>query len=151
MKYAIVNNNKIQDINANPTVNFHPTVAAMYDTEVADTAKIGDELIDGVWTTPEVPEPIETEAVEPTEPEIKYAVMSPIDFKMCLTSAERIAIAGIKDSDPILVDAFSILEDPRLTEVDMNLESNRDLIKYLISLQVIGEDRYLSIVTGVKK
>ena len=36
MKYAIVNNNKIQYINANPTVSFHPTVAAMYDTEVAD-------------------------------------------------------------------------------------------------------------------
>jgi len=146
MKYAIVNNNKIQDLNATPSECFHPDVAMLYDTEVTDNASVGDELIDGQWVTPAVPEPIYVEAVAPNP---VYPKMSPIQFKMLFASAERIAIKAARATDEILQDAYEILEDPRLTEVDMALSSNQELIDYLVSLNLLTSDRATSIKLGI--
>jgi hypothetical protein len=64
---AIVENNTIKDIaHTDPFEIFTPAVAALYDTEVPETAKVGDELINGEWVTPEVEEliPVERDPAE---------------------------------------------------------------------------------------
>lgn len=54
---AIIENNTIKDIaHTNPFEIFAPVIAELYDTEVPETAKVGDELIDDVWVTPVIEE-----------------------------------------------------------------------------------------------
>lgn len=66
---AIIENNTIKDIaHTNPFEIFAPAVAELYDTDVPETASVGDELIDGVWVTPVVEEPV-IEEYDPSEDE----------------------------------------------------------------------------------
>lgn len=60
--------------------------------------------------------------------------VSPVEFKLLFTSAERLAINAARQSDLALDDFYKILDDPRLTEVDMNLESNQAAIEYALSV-----------------
>jgi hypothetical protein len=51
---AIIENNQIKDIaHSDPFAIFTPDVAALYETDVPDTANVGDVLVDGTWVTPE--------------------------------------------------------------------------------------------------
>ena len=64
---AIIENNTIKDIaHTNPFEIFAPVIAELYDTEVPETAKVGDELIDDVWVTPVIEEvlPVITDVSE---------------------------------------------------------------------------------------
>ena len=146
MKYAIIENNRVQDISHNPSECFHPDVAKLYDTEVPDDVQVGYELIDGVWTAPVIPEPDPNYV--PPEPKVSYAKVSPVEFKMLFTSSERIAIKALKETDEIIADFYEIVEDPRLTVVDFTLQSVRDAIDYMVSKNVITADRALEIKTG---
>lgn len=126
MKKAWIENNKVRDIaNGNPAELFHPDIAVHYDTDVPDDAMNGAELINGVWVNPIVTA-VEIAVIPPK--------LSPIEFKMLFTSQERIAITALKSTDAIIGDAFMILDDPRLTEVDLSLASNIDLIDYLATV-----------------
>lgn len=59
---AIIENNAIKDIaHSDPFQIFAPAVAELYDTDVPETASVGDELVDGVWVTPVVEDPVFTE------------------------------------------------------------------------------------------
>jgi len=65
--------------------------------------------------------------------------VSPVEFKLLWTSAERIAIKGFKNSDPIIEDFYEMLDDPRLNFVNLSLESTRQAVEYLLSkLHVSG-------------
>lgn len=77
-----------------------------------------------------------------------YPKVTPVQFKMLFTSAERIAIKAAKTTDPVLEDAFEILEDPRLTEVDLGIKSNQDLLLYMVSNGLITDARRMEILTG---
>lgn len=103
--------------------------------EVPDLAKIGDRWIDN-------------ELIPSTEIPTKTKV-SPIEFKLLFTSTERIAIKAAKATDPILEDAFEILDDPRLTYVDLTLTSNKNLVGYLALQNLIAPERVAEILTGV--
>lgn len=51
---AIIENNAIKDIaHSDPFEIFAPEIAALYDTDVPDTANNGDVLVNGQWVTPE--------------------------------------------------------------------------------------------------
>ena len=83
---------------------------------------------------------------------VDYAVppkLTPIEFKLCFTSQERIAINTLKATDPIVADAYSILDDVRLQAVDLSLQSNINLIDYLVSVKAITAARAVIIKTGV--
>ena len=59
--------------------------------------------------------------------------VSPVEFKLLWTSPERIALKTLRENDPILDDFFSIVEDPRLTEVNMGLESTKQAVSYAVA------------------
>ena len=67
--------------------------------------------------------------------------LSPIQFKMCFTSQERIAIKALKDTDELIEDAYEIIDDPRLKDVDLTSHSVIGLVQYLASLNVIEPHR----------
>ena len=74
--------------------------------------------------------------------------MTPVEFKMLFTIQERIAIKAARTTDEILQDGFEILEDPRLTTVDFGLQSVRDLIDYMVSLNLLTVERAVEIKDG---
>lgn len=144
MKKAWIENDTVRDIcPGNPAECYHPDIAAHYNTDVPDDTVNGATLVDGEWTNPVIPEPT---PVEPAAPKIK---VSPVEFKLLFTGAERIAIKTARLTNPILEDAFEILEDTRLKEVDLSIKSNQDLIAYMVTLGLLNHDRADQIINGV--
>ena len=83
--------------------------------------------------------------VEVVVPDIK---VSPIEFKLLFTSAERIAIKEERVTDPVVDDFYSIVEDPRLTEVNLSLTSTKNAIDYLVSKGLISNTRKNEILSA---
>lgn len=145
MKYARLVNNTVQEvIEVNPEEHFTSEVAAMFQP-VPDSVEPGYTLEGGAWFAPVVVEPT------PVEPVVAYPVLTPIEFKMCFTSAERIAGRTLAKTDPVMADAYEILDDPRLTQVDLNIQSNRDLLDYMTQVGIIAAGRKEEILAGKMK
>ena len=144
MKTAWIENAVVRDTcTGNPESIFHPDIARHYDTPVPDEAQNGDPYVDGVWSAKPAPTPPEpTEAPAPVPPKV-----SPIEFKLLFTAPERVAIKA--SADAIVQDFFSIVEDPRLTHVDLALSSTQDALEYLTMVGLIGAGRKAQILTGV--
>lgn len=144
MKYAWIENDKIRDVcNGNPDECYHPEIAKFYNAEVPDNAENGDGWVNSQLVKPE-PMVVEPVTIEPVAPKI-----SPVEFKLLFTSAERVAIKSARTSDPIIDDFFDIIEDPRLTLVDLGLQSTKDAIDYLESKALITAERKAEILKGV--
>lgn len=140
---AWIENNRVREIcKGEPSELYHPDIAKNFDTDVPDDVKVGVELIDGEWVNPA--------PIEPVEPEIVYEKVSPIEFKMLFTMSERLAINPLKQTDEIIKDWFEILDDARLTFVDLGLKSTQDALNYLVTLGILTEDRKLQILRNEK-
>lgn len=138
--YARIIEKVAVDVSANPSETFHPDIAAQFE-EVPSKVRQGwirDES--GTWSAPE-PAP----APEPAD---KSKRVSPVEFKLLFTSAERIAIKTARDSDAVIDDFFDIVDDPRLTYVDLGLQSTKDALAYLASQNLITEARRDEILAG---
>lgn len=134
MIYARIIDSRAVDVTDNPTGLYHPTIAAEF-VEVPAEVKRGwiyDTDADQ-WNAPPEPD------ADPVDSPVRYPVISPLDFTMCLTVAERLAAAEIAKTDPVLNDFWVIIKDPRLTEVDLNLQSVRDAVVYLFE-QLVGNE-----------
>jgi len=142
---AWIENDRIRDIcHGNPVELYHPDVAVFYDTDVPANAENGDGWVDGKLVKPELPAPVDPPAATTTYPKV-----SPIRFMMLFTSTERIFIRAAVATDPVIADWWSIVNDPRLTEVDMGLASVQGALDYLTSESLLAEGRKDQILTGV--
>jgi hypothetical protein len=74
--------------------------------------------------------------------------ISPVEFKLLFTATERIAIRSVKTTDDILHDFMTIIEDPRLTLVNLNLKSVQEGIDYLVMLDILTPERAVEVKTG---
>lgn len=147
----IVNNAAVEIIRENPEGRYVAEVVAMFRA-VPDDVRIGSTVDDeGVWTHP-APEP-EPEPIQQPAPRV-----SPVEFKLLFTPAERLAIkqarayagedealTGLKFA---LDDFFDILDDPRLTYVDMGLLSTIGGITSLAAAGLIESARVPEILSG---
>lgn len=84
--------------------------------------------------------PIYTEGLQPQflngawvdqskTPEIK---VSPVEFKLLWTPQERAAIKALRTTDPIVENFYEIIDDPRLTFVNLSLTSTQQAVDYLL-------------------
>lgn len=145
MKYAWIENMVIRDTcPGNPMNCYHPDVAVNYNTEVPDEATNGDGWVDGqLVPKPIPPEPGPVEPLPPVPPKV-----SPVEFYLLFNSTERVALKAARPNDPVLDDFFDILEDPRLTIVDLALQSTSDALDYMIAGGFITAERKAEILTG---
>lgn len=140
---AWIENNRVREIcKGEPSELYHPDIAKNFDTEIDEDVLVGAELVKGVWINPTIDEPI--------TPTVEYAKISPIEFKMLFTVSERLAINPLKQSDEIINDWFGILDDVRLTTVDLGLKSTQDALSHLVTLEILTEDRKLQILRNEK-
>lgn len=115
-------------------------------------------LENGVWTAP--PDPAPAPDPEPTpdpEPE-PITHVSPVEFKMLFTSTERIAIRQARATTStqvtaqtikaVLDDWFDIVDDPRLSSVDLTLQSTIDGVNFLVTHSIITAERAAQILAG---
>lgn len=131
------------DVSTDPNSRFHPDIAAQFVPVPADV-KAGWRLVGDTWEPrlPGVPEP--EPSAEPAPPSSQK--VSPIEFKLLFTAPERVAIKASRD--PIVIDFFSIVEDERLTFVDLGLKSTREGLSHLADLQLITPLRRQEILSG---
>jgi hypothetical protein len=107
-----------------PKTIFHEDVAVEFVTVPDDTSH-GDRVdADGAWTKAPQAVDIVPRHVPPT--------VTPAQFKM-LMLAELPEILPLKSSDETVSAFFSVVDDPRLTEVDLSLTSVQNGIKYCLT------------------
>lgn len=85
---------------------------------------------------------------KPAEPVPVPPQVSPVEFKLLFTAAERVAIKAARAATPVIDDFFSIIEDPRLTHVNLGLQSTRDALAYLETEGLITTERRGQILAG---
>lgn len=74
--------------------------------------------------------------------------ITPPQFKQLFSAQERIAMRALRATNPVIDDAFDLIEDPRLTEVDLTLPGTIGLIDYLISIDVLAPERKAQILSA---
>lgn len=146
MKARIVNG-FVVDACVNPLVAFHPSIAAEF-IPATENVCVG-------WSYNS-----NTGAFSPPASDgssaINYAVLSPIDFKMCFMSNERIAINTAAESDAVIKDFWGIVDDQRLQVINCSLKSIQDGVTYIFNtLEDIGivtdkETRIEQVLTGTR-
>ena len=145
MKKAWVENGTIRDIcQGDPFALYHPDVAKFYATGVPDEAENGWVLENGAWRAPQV-----VAMSSASAPELTASLkVSPVQFKLLFTASERVAIKTARTSDPIIDDFYDIVEDPRLTYVDLELNSIQSAISYLQSKGLLTAERGTEVLAG---
>lgn len=139
--FARIINNVAVDVSTNPQEQFHPDIAAEFEP-VPDDVQAGWARNEaGEWGAP-APTP------EPTPAPTESPKVSPVEFKLLFTAGERVAIKAARASDPVIDDFFSIIEDPRLTHVNLGLQSTQDALGYLETKDLITDARRVQILAG---
>lgn len=126
-KFARIENGVVIDVSVNPALEFHALIAEQFVT-VPDEVEAGFTFDGTNYAPPVVADP------EPIEPEqVKRAIISPVDFKLLFTLSERVAIAELRKTDLVLDDFYTLLDDPRLTAVDLAAASIVEGVDYVIN------------------
>lgn len=124
-KFArLINNVAIDVVDGDPTDYFHPDIAAQFEA-VPSNIEAGWVLSNDVWEA--------GESSVAVDPEIIYSKVGAIKFKLLFTSPERIKAKELRASDAIIDDFWSILDDPRTDDVDLNLASIQGAIEYTLT------------------
>ena len=132
--------------NVNATVVFSGLLTAVYDTGRrgwAVTDEGGEHFVsdfDGQAYRVEI-EPPPAPPAPPWNP-------SPVEFKLLFTPAERVQLRSLVSTDPVIADFFAIIDDPRLTFVNLSLSSTVAALDYLVGLDVLTSARKTAILNG---
>lgn len=129
MRYAKIENEKVVNVIVLNDEDL-PLMPEDWVLVKSDTANIGDDYINGVFI---VPAPVYIE-----QP-VQIRKIPAIDFKLRFTIQERVAIYA--SVDPIVKDFCSLLDDPRLQNVDLDLSTTVDAINYLVNQNLITQAR----------
>ena len=139
--FARIINNVAVDVSTNPQEHFHPDIAAEFEP-VPDDVQAGWARNEaGEWEAP-APTP------EPTPVSTESPKVFPVEFKLLFTAGERVTIKAARASDPVIDDFLSIIEDPRLTHVNLGLQSTQDAFGYLETKGFITDARRVQILAG---
>lgn len=139
----IVDGCAIDVTTSDPKTIFHPEVASQL-VMVPDGTSNGDRKNGNTWT----------KFVPPQEvvPAVKAPVVTPPQFKM-LIMGELAEIMGEAKDDIVIGSFMEIVNDPRLTEVDLGLTSVQNGLKYCLKKIGRSDDqisqRMAEILSGV--
>lgn len=137
MNYARVVNGTAVDVSQEPTSEFHSDIASEF-VEVPDVVERGwVKAEDGTWSAP-----------MPASSNDNRRALSPVDFMLLFTSAERVAIKAARESDQMIADFFDLLEDPRLERVRLGQPAVQEGVHYLATQGLITEQRRDEILQG---
>lgn len=132
----IIDGIAVDVIHTPPSESFVPALAAQF-VEVSPGVQSGWKYDGKVWTAPGGQ--VMPEAAPLRKP-------TPPQFFLLFTVQERVGIRA--STDPFVIDFLRLLDDPRLTEVDLDLKSTQDALAYLAANDYLEEHRPAEILTG---
>jgi hypothetical protein len=136
----IVNGHAVDVVTVDPKTIFHPEIAAEF-VEVPDGTDHGDTKNGDAWVK-YIP-PVPPEVVAPKPP-----VVTPPQFKILIL--EWLGAIYKAAQDDIVIDTFvKIIDDPRLTEVDLALNSVQTGLKYALQKIGLSDDQIAAAMTKV--
>lgn len=143
MNFARIINKVAVDVSAAPQEQFHPDIAKDFE-QVHDAVQTGWVRVDGEWQVPETVQP------EPEAPVVTAAAptVSPVEFMLLFTSPERVGLKQARNTDPVVDDFFDMIEDPRLTSIDLSKKSVRSALDYFVSKDLLAQERVEPILAG---
>ena len=141
-KARVINNVAVDVVTGDPAEFFHPNIATQFEL-VPDEVGAGwlRDAATGAWLAPE---PVELKPETPAA----FPKVSPVEFKLLFTAQERVAIKAARATDPAIDDFYDIVEDPRLTHVNLGLQSTQDALGYLETKGLITDARRVQILAG---
>ena len=141
-KARVINNVAVDVVTGDPAEFFHPNIATQFEL-VPDEVEAGwlRDAATGAWLAPE---PVELKPETPAA----FPKISPVEFKLLFTPQERVAIKAARATDPAIDDFYDIVEDPRLTHVNLGLQSTQDALGYLETKGLITDARRVQILAG---
>lgn len=151
MKYARINDAYfvVETLTVAPGMSIdeylHPEVASQF-MPCPDNVDVGCQYLGSdQWKiiTPEVVPATPTATPAPR--------VTPPEFKLLFMPAERVQMRLARPTDPAIDDFFDIIDDPRLTFVDLGLESVQQALAYLESKSILTADRVAEILQGKVK
>lgn len=69
-----------------------------------------------------------------------------IQFKMCFTPQERVAIRAVRETNPYVDDMFDILDDPRTDVVNLAMPQVQEMVQSLVDDNLLTEERMYQIL-----
>lgn len=136
----------LEVVDFDPAERFHPEIAALF-TPVAASVVVGSVLKGKSWTHPK-PEAVEAAAAP------RRVKLSPPEYLLQYTAEERVAIRkAAKESEhpaqAFLADWLEIINDPRLTTIDVSLPQTRAGHDALVATGFLSAERKAEIEAGV--
>lgn len=144
--YARIINGIAIDVSTDPENCFHPIIAAEF-VEVPDQVAHGWRLIDDAWQAGPEGSPVVPDV--PTV--IGNRTPTPPEFLLLLTLQERVAIRAAGATDVVIEDLLRMLDDPRVTFIDLTNPSVIEAINYLTTTEspLLTTERAAQILLGV--
>ncbi|KFE50254.1 hypothetical protein [Pseudomonas syringae] len=143
--YARIIDGVAVDVSTDPTNSFHPTIAAQF-IKVPDKVSHGWRLVEGTWSAPLLQAslpviPVQSGTLNPTPPE----------FLLLLTLQERVAIRAAGPTDLVIADVLRMLDDPRVTFIDLTNPSVVEAINYLTTTApaLLTAERAARVLSGL--
>lgn len=138
----IIDEQAVDVVTGNPAEFFHSSIAAEFAPVPAEVEPGWRRDPDsGTWSAPAPVDP------QP-EPPAESPKVSPVEFKLLFSAQERVAIKAARATDPVIDDFFEIVEDPRLTHVNLGLQSTQDALAYLETKGLVTAERRVQILAG---
>lgn len=75
--------------------------------------------------------------------------VSPVEFLLLFTAEESVRIKEVKAGDAFVKHFFDLIDHPRLTMVDLSLQSTIDSLGYLVSQGLLTDERKNQILSGI--
>ena len=143
--YARVINGVAVDVSDDPENCFHPDLAVEF-VKVPDTVMHGWRLTGKTWSAPVLQEP------EPVTPvQVGNLKPTPPEFLLLLTLQERGAIRAAGPTDLVIEDVLRMVDDPRVTFIDLTNPNVVEAINYLTTTepQLLTADRAARVLSGL--
>ncbi len=142
MKYARIDDGYVVEvIDFDPAGKFHPDIIWH---EVPDDVVPGATTEDNTNFT--LPEP-EPESESESEYQPKFVTV--MHFKLSFLPTERLALKSLRATNEMVDDFWEIMDDPRCTQIDLNLPSIKAVINSMVG-QIDGftEERAAAVLAG---
>lgn len=142
--YARIINGVAVDVSIDPANSFHPDLARQF-VNVPDNVASGWILSGKVWGAP-------TAVVPPAEGPAEAGNLkpSPMEFLLLLSLAEQAAIRAAAPTDAQVSILVSMVDDTRLTYVDLAHPTVVEAIKYLAGKPaLLTADRAARVLAGL--
>ncbi len=151
-KFVRVVNGVVADVTDDPQNKFHPDIASEF-IEAPDDVEVGwiftlNEEGDEELATPKIVDATHNFRLRVSRPE----------FKMLFTGTERVAVKQMRLGDingentivkMMLDDFFDLIEDDKLSAIEVDHPQVQDGLAYLVSIGILTEERKTEISKGI--